>query len=211
MAKMATPVETYDFYISGPMTGLPDWNFPAFKKMANELENRGKTYFSPADLEGGDTSHPRDVYMRQDIEGLLKCKAVILLAGWKKSKGALLEVAIAKELNLPIFTEDFQLLKEESVCQEADYLVSEDRGSDYGHPYYDFRRTGRLWAPVLEEWARTTKGEEPVPPRLVGLCMVQVKVSREVHKPKRDNRVDGPGYFKCVDMIENFVPPKTNQ
>jgi hypothetical protein len=28
-----------------------------------------------------------------------------------------------------------------------------------------------------------------------------LKVAREAHQPKRDNRVDGPGYWKCLDLI----------
>lgn len=31
--------------------------------------------------------------------------------------------------------------------------------------------------------------------------MVAVKISRQCHMPKRDNLVDGAGYFNCLDMI----------
>jgi len=31
--------------------------------------------------------------------------------------------------------------------------------------------------------------------------MVGLKISREVNKPKRDNRVDGAGYFETLDMV----------
>ena len=89
----------------------------------------------------------------------------------------------------------------ETVCQEADRLVIGDRQADYDHPLVDFTRTGRMWGAILEEWARDP--EQPVPPRLVGLCMAALKISREVHKHKRDNLVDGCGYFKTVDMVEN--------
>jgi hypothetical protein len=33
------------------------------------------------------------------------------------------------------------------------------------------------------------------------LCMVGIKMAREVNRPKRDNRVDGAGYFAVVDRI----------
>ena len=33
------------------------------------------------------------------------------------------------------------------------------------------------------------------------LIMNCVKMSREVNHPKRDNRVDGPGYWGTLDMV----------
>lgn len=190
-------------YISGPMTNLPNFNHEAFNKKAKELRALGYKVFNPAEHDGGSTDKAREFYLREDITQLLKCSSVILLPGWRNSKGALLEVAIAKELQMPIYNEDWSLLHNETICEEADRIVGEDRGSDYGHPKGDFARTGRIWGAILENWARDTKGAESIPARLVGLCMVGLKMSREVHKPKRDNRVDGAGYFKTVDMIEN--------
>lgn len=86
----------------------------------------------------------------------------------------------------------------ESILQEAQRLVHGDRGAAYGHPIDDYKATGEIWGAILERagW----KGG-PVDPRIACLMMVGVKVSREASKPKRDNRVDGAGYFECVDMI----------
>lgn len=81
----------------------------------------------------------------------------------------------------------------ESPLAEADRLVSGARNDDYGHPIDDFTRIGRMWGAIL--------GIDDVDPALVGLCMVAVKIGREVHRPKRDNSVDGAGYFKTVWMI----------
>lgn len=89
----------------------------------------------------------------------------------------------------------------ETVLEEAQRLIYGNRGAQYGHPIVDFKRTGRIWGAILAEWAAETHGEEPVPPALVGLCMVGVKISREVNKPKRDNLVDGAGYFGTVQMV----------
>lgn len=192
-------------YLSGPMTGLPDWNFPEFNRVAKKLRALGAVVLNPAETDGGNnTSHPRKYYMRFDIELLLKANSIVVLDGWQKSRGAKVETDIAKELDLPFFDEDLNPYNEETICQEADRIVSSDRGSDYGHPIHDFTRTGILWQGVLRDWAKATGGDEPVPPNLVGLCMVGVKMSREVNKSKRDNRVDGAGYFKCVDMIANY-------
>lgn len=89
-------------------------------------------------------------------------------------------------------------IEPETILQEAQRLVHGDRGANYGHPIEDFTRTGRMWGAIL--------GIPDVAPELVGLCMVALKMSREVHKPKRDNRVDLAGYAETVDMIATYTP-----
>ena len=183
-------------YLSGKMTGEPEYNHPLFNRKAKELRAMGLEVFNPAENDGGSTDKKRSFYLREDIRALLDCDTVMVLEGWRKSKGALLEVNIARELELQIITEDFNPLDDQTICQEADYLVSEDRGSDYGFPYDDFSRTGRIWGAVL--------GIPDVAPEKVGLCMIGVKLSREIHKHKRDNLTDMAGYAKTVDMIANY-------
>ncbi len=81
----------------------------------------------------------------------------------------------------------------ESILEEAQRLTTGDRQSDYGHPIDDFTRTGRMWGAIL--------GIPDVTPEAVAMCMVAVKLSREVNKPKRDNRVDACGYTNCLQMV----------
>jgi hypothetical protein len=81
----------------------------------------------------------------------------------------------------------------ETVLQEADRLVVDDRMLDYGHPLDNFTQTGRMWGALLNI--------DDVSPELVAMMMVAVKLSRETNVPKRDNRVDGAGYLKCLDMV----------
>lgn len=89
-------------YISGPMTGLPGYNYPAFHAAARDLKSKGYDILNPADSFSGDTSRPRADYMRKDIEMLLKADLVALLPGWEKSKGVAVELAVAKALGLQI-------------------------------------------------------------------------------------------------------------
>lgn len=87
-----------------------------------------------------------------------------------------------------------------TVLQEADVLVNGDRQRDYGHPFDNFNDIAELWSVVLKK-KRGGNSFKTVTPEEVALMMDLLKVSRECNTPKRDNRVDGPGYWKCLDMI----------
>ncbi len=86
-------------YISGPMSGVKDHNFPAFNALASKLRSSGWRVVNPAELVGGATWVE---FMRRDIRYLMDCDMVIVLPGWQKSRGALMEVAIATILKMPI-------------------------------------------------------------------------------------------------------------
>lgn len=179
-------------YLSGPMTGYPDHNKPAFNERAAEWRSEGWEVFNPAEEPEGYTEENRPDYLRADIRALLDCTAIAVLPGWQNSEGATLEVAIAKALRLPMYDAGLMAPYHESAVQEAQRLVYGSRGHDYGHPLDDYTRTAALWSPILGI---------PVTAEQAILCMVQVKVSRECHRPKRDNRVDGCGYFECLDRV----------
>jgi len=89
-------------YLAGPMTGYSEFNYPAFNTKAAELREQGLEVFNPAESFNGDSSLGREVYMRKDLEEILKCDAIYLLKGWEKSRGATLERLIAVELALEI-------------------------------------------------------------------------------------------------------------
>ena len=92
-----------------------------------------------------------------------------------------------------------------SILEEAQGLVYGDRQGSYGHPADDYDATGRIWAAILDRWLRQQPGfrDMPrlpdIPPRIATLMMVGVKASREAHQHKRDNAVDGAGYWDCVE------------
>lgn len=87
----------------------------------------------------------------------------------------------------------------EPVTAEAHRLVTGDRQDAYAHPFEDFSITGRMWGALLHRWRDSD--EVDVPPELVGLMMVALKMARETHCHRRDNLVDGCGYLENVDMI----------
>jgi len=82
----------------------------------------------------------------------------------------------------------------DTILEEAQSLVQGPRQGDYGHPIDDFTRTGAMWGALL--------GREAVDPHMVALMMVALKLSREVNRRKRDNRVDAAGYLLTADMVD---------
>lgn len=94
---------TIRIYISGPMTGLPDLNFPAFHDAAELLKAAGYDVVNPATLNP-DPATPWAQCMRVDIKALCDCDAVAVLPGWDKSRGAMLELDIARRLEMQIGT-----------------------------------------------------------------------------------------------------------
>ncbi|MCJ1887384.1 DUF4406 domain-containing protein [Pseudomonas sp. LA21] len=89
-------------YLAGPMTGLPEFNYPAFHAEAARLRQLGYHVENPAEInpEGGDWA----ACMRRDIPQLIACDTIALLPGWDKSKGARLEYHVATELGMQVRT-----------------------------------------------------------------------------------------------------------
>lgn len=88
-------------YIAGPMTGLPDFNFPAFNAAELALQAAGFETANPARHGAGEPGLEWADYMRRDIPDLLTCDGVALLPDWHRSRGACLEVRIADDLGMP--------------------------------------------------------------------------------------------------------------
>lgn len=98
-------------YVAGPMSGLPDFNFPAFENATKTLREQGHEVFSPAENDlkmwGDMTSvkanaNYRDC-LRVDLNWILDhAEAIALLPGWEKSKGVAAERALAHALGLQV-------------------------------------------------------------------------------------------------------------
>lgn len=86
-------------YIAGPMTGLPELNFPAFHRAAANLRASGYDVVNPAEINS-DPAKGWHACMRSDIAALVTCEAIALLPGFEKSKGAKLERHIAAQLEM---------------------------------------------------------------------------------------------------------------
>jgi hypothetical protein len=87
------------------MTGLKDKNFPAFHAAAAALRTEGLEVVSPAEINAGVEHEGWEACMRRDLAHLVTCHAIYLLHGWARSRGALLEVSIGRELGF-VFRRD---------------------------------------------------------------------------------------------------------
>lgn len=97
-------------YLSGPMTGYPNFNYATFERVAKMLRSKGWDIESPHEnpapepmLEGQELW---DYYMKLCHEQLLKCSAIILMNGWPESRGAVQEFQWALEEDLEVYYYD---------------------------------------------------------------------------------------------------------
>jgi hypothetical protein len=90
-------------YLSGPMTGLPEFNHPFFAETAAALRGAGYTVVSPHELAGPGLTW--EEYMRIDLRALLDGpEAIVMLPGWEASRGARIELETAKAIGLDVLT-----------------------------------------------------------------------------------------------------------
>lgn len=207
-------------YISGPMTGFPNHNFPAFHAAAQQWREAGWEVANPAENFSGRTDLPRETYIRADVAMLAQCDAIAVLPGWERSRGAQLEYLLARELGMMIMdattlqtlentpvpgvvlywlklAENDTGVPAECILDEAKRITGGTRQNDYGHPSQDFRKTAQMWTAILSG----KLGAESVSEMDVALCMIAVKLARQSHRHKRDNLVDIAGYARTAAMV----------
>ena len=85
------------------MSGIPEHNYPQFCEIAKLLRDQGYEVFNPAENNDGGVSQGRAFYMRIDIPALMASEAVVVLPGWRESRGANLEVWVAIDLDMPVY------------------------------------------------------------------------------------------------------------
>lgn len=123
-------------YVSGPITGYPEHNVPAFTAAVDKLRKDGHAVVNPIELSAAfgtldeieqaflcwETRLPdgtflhaervrlREAVMDADLAAVRSCDAIYLLRGWQRSRGAKKELAEALRNGLEIL-----LQKEDEV------------------------------------------------------------------------------------------------
>lgn len=97
-------------YITGPMTGLPDYNRKAFAEATAQLRDLGFKVVNPHELKEpflkvNDPDYNWRQYLARDISVLLTddIEGVVVLPGWDKSRGSVLEIHVAQYMGLKVF------------------------------------------------------------------------------------------------------------
>lgn len=97
-------------YLAGPMTGKPNFNYDQFEEVTKDLEAQGHDILSPHDVEQWlgipkqePGSQPYEWYVRNTMKMLLECQSIALLPAWWSSKGARLELKVARACAMPVF------------------------------------------------------------------------------------------------------------
>jgi hypothetical protein len=93
-------------YIAGPMTGHPDYNYPAFNEAEQQLRAIGHEPLNPA-RRGIRPGWTYGDYLRHAIRDVLLADAIAVLPDWQSSRGARLETDIGHVIGIPVVPVDF--------------------------------------------------------------------------------------------------------
>lgn len=103
------------YYLAGPMSGIPQFNFPTFFAAAENLRASGFDIVSPAEIDNeedagaalaspdGDLTNHKHVsgktwgdFLARDVKLVADdVQGIVLLPGWEESRGARLEAFLA--------------------------------------------------------------------------------------------------------------------
>ena len=157
-------------YIAGPMRGITLSNFPAFDSAAELLQKAGHEVYNPA--ENDRQTQPDWSPAANSMEGFDLRKAfawdlgticqeaevVVLLPGWRASKGAMIEVEVARMIEIPLCEIDLDtgVLTPVTFDMYSDLLVEmrelhDRKAADYGSdedPLANYRESEGFGVPA---------------------------------------------------------------
>lgn len=97
------------YYLSGPMSGYPEYNYPEFERTKKNLERQGYKIVSPHECEpdpdAGSISEEQlwENMMVKCMAKMEECNGIILMEGWPESRGARRELEYAIRNHWPVF------------------------------------------------------------------------------------------------------------
>jgi hypothetical protein len=123
-------------YLAGPMTGYPQFNFPAFDQWARALRYHGFDVTSPAEEDpievqaiarASVTGNPAELpkfdgplpTALRNVSNVFDCDGVALMPGWERSSGSAHEIATAARFGLPVAPVQLWLAATDFQASEA--------------------------------------------------------------------------------------------
>lgn len=107
--RIAEDKKAIRVFLSGPMTGIKDYNFPLFNHVAEVFRECGYEVVNPVDIckkykkeRVLSDKAVFDAMIAEQQEAERTCKVLVLLPGWEDSKGVRLELKTAIEKNMHI-------------------------------------------------------------------------------------------------------------
>ncbi len=101
MRPAITPDSHRTVYLAGPVSNRVDGNRAAFKSTAMTLAHMGFVVISPHEIDI-DPSTPWDDAMPVCIAAMMRARAVVVMGGWRSSRGARVEARLARSLGWPV-------------------------------------------------------------------------------------------------------------
>jgi len=117
------PEQVNVYYLAGPMSGIPQFNYPKFARIAGELRDAGFVIHSPPEHDSPamqeaalanetgdlsklqkDTDETWGDVLAFDVKFIAdKAVGVIVMDGWEKSRGAKLEAFTCNLVKKPLY------------------------------------------------------------------------------------------------------------
>ena len=140
--------------MAGPMTGIPQYNFPAFDRAARELRSLGHDVVSPAELDDpadreaalqSPDGAPQTVedfgkswgdFLARDVKLIADdgIEGIVLLSGWNQSRGARLEAFVGSLCGLSFWR--FKLNGQPGIVPVDIYEVANGFVASLGEDMY---------------------------------------------------------------------------
>lgn len=172
-------------YLSGPMSGHPDHNHPAFHAEADRLRAHGYQVINPAEInvEGG-AWHD---CLRADIRALMDCDTIALLPGWEASQGAHLELHIAHRVGMRVVVSASIEADIDWCCENGCGICTPKLGE---HAYSQlFSPTGELVSQKTEKvWYSSCCGAELMAWRKSTQAFDDSVLPTTPEEPRRSNK-----------------------